>query len=458
MDIKNRSWMHLISLLILLAACQPATSTVPDSADYPAGEKAGDETTRPPATGAAPVEVPVAESGIDREREPQVTEEALAKLSAGNAQFAFDLFQALRSEEGNLFLSPYSISAALAMTHAGARGETAQQMAETLHFEHADEELHAAFNALDLHLTAGEPPAEETESLRLEVANSLWAQEGFPMEQHFLDLLAQHYGAGLRLVDYVSESGREAARQAINSWVERQTEGKIQDLIAKDVLTENTRLVLANAIYFLGKWVEPFVEAGEQPFTLLSGEQVNAPTMSRHTGTAYARGDSYRALALDYKGSNARMILLVPDAGQYEAFEASLDQERFEEIIAGLEATDVELTMPKFEFESAFGLNQTLEEMGMPAPFDPQVADFSGMSAEYGRQLYISAVIHKAFVAVDEEGTEAAAATAVVVGDEAVAPTPTISLTIDRPFLFAIQDAETGTVLFLGRVLDPTSG
>lgn len=425
--------------LIALAACQP------QPADPPA--------------------VPTTGSDANRELEPQVDDEALAQLSAGNSRFALDLFQTLRTEEGNLFFSPYSISVALAMTYAGAEGETAAQMADTLHFDLPDEALHPTFNALDLHLTPAEPPAEEgdegeeeDERFRLAIANSLWAQDGFPLEQTFLDLLARHYGAGLRLVDFLSEDGREEARAAINAWVERQTEGKIQDLIPQGALTQDTRLVLANAIYFLGKWVEPFEEADEQPFTLPDGQQVDAPMMSRRADTAYAQGDGYQALALDYKETAARMILLVPDAGRYDDFEASLDQERFAQIVAGLESTDVDLTMPKFEFESDFELSETLEEMGMPAPFALGGADFSGISAEADRDLYISAVIHKAFVAVDEEGTEAAAATGVVVGITSAPPPPAVSLTIDRPFLFAIQDAETGALLFLGRVLDPTAG
>jgi serpin B len=425
------SWMILF-LLLALAAC---------------GGPANDEPT------AEPPGVPVTGSDVEREPAPDVPGESLASLTQGNRRFAFDLFQALRDEDGNLFFSPYSISAALAMTYAGASGETAQQMAGTLHFELPDEELHAAFNALDQRRAATDVPADE-EPLRLEIANSLWAQEGFPFEQEFVDLLARHYGAGLRLVDFVDEAAREQARQAINDWVEQQTEDKIQELIAEGVLTPDTRLVLANAIYFLGKWVAPFAETGEQPFTLLSGEQVTVAMMSRRANTPYYEGDGFQALALDYQGGDARMILLVPDPGQYEAFETSLDEARFAEIVAALETTEARLVMPKFEFESEFQLNETLEEMGMPAPFDRAVADFSAMSAEFGRDLYISAVIHKAFVAVDEEGTEAAAATAVVIEVESA---PELNITVDGPFLFAIHDEGTGSVLFLGRVLDPRS-
>jgi serpin B len=422
-------WIILF-LLPVLAACGARSEDEPDAG--------------PPGTA-------VAVSAIEREPAPDLPGETIAALSQGNRQFAFDLFQALRAEEGNLFFSPYSISAALAMTYAGASGETAQQMAETLRFTLPNEELHAAFNALDQRLTAAEAAPDE-ERLRLEIANSLWAQEGFPFEESFVDLLARHYGAGLRLVDFVDDAAREQARQAINEWVEQQTKERIQELIAEGVLTPDTRLVLANAIYFLGKWVQPFADAGEQPFTLLTGEEVSVPMMSRRASMPILQGDGFLALALDYQGGDARMILLVPEPGQYEAFESSLDDARFAEIVAGLQTAEGRLVMPKFEFEAEFLLNETLEEMGMPAPFDRAAADFSAMSADYGRDLYISAVIHKAFVAVDEEGTEAAAATAVVVEVESA---PELHVTIDRPFLFAIEDADTGSVLFLGRVLEP---
>jgi serpin B len=422
-------WIILF-LLPVLAACGATSADEPDGG--------------PPGT-------VVAVSDIEREPAPDLPGETIAALSQGNRQFAFDLFQALRAEEGNLFFSPYSISAALAMTYAGASGETAQQMAETLRFTLLNEELHAAFNALDQRLTAAEAAPDE-ERLRLEIANSLWAQEGFPFEESFVDLLARHYGAGLRLVDFVDDAAREQARQAINEWVEQQTEERIQELIAEGVLTPDTRLVLANAIYFLGKWVQPFADAGEQPFTLLTGEEVSVPMMSRRASMPFLQGDGFLALALDYQGGDARMILLVPEPGQYEAFESSLDDARFAEIVAGLQTAEGRLVMPKFEFEAEFLLNETLEEMGMPAPFDRAAADFSAMSADYGLDLYISAVIHKAFVTVDEEGTEAAAATAVVVEVESA---PELHITIDRPFHFAIEDADTGSVLFLGRVLEP---
>ena len=449
MNGSSLSRIVLITFLLLAAACEPVE---PDAG--PAG------TDEPQAGGGSEGRArvatpwPVVASEVAREREPQVGEEALGALTAGNVAFAFELFDALRDEDGNLFFSPYSISAALAMTYAGARGETARQMAETLHFGLPEGELHPAFNALDLRLATGEPQPDE-DALRLEVANSLWAQEGFPIAQPFLDLLARHHGAGLRLVDYTGEAGRESARAAINNWVARQTEDKIQDLIPVGALSQYTRLVLANAIYFLGKWVTPFAEVGEQPFTLLNGQEVAVPMMSRQETTPYARGDGYEVVALNYRGGPARMLLLVPDRGEYEAFEAALDQDRFDEIVGDLGRSTVSLTMPGFEFESDFVLNEMLAEMGMPAPFEPKLADFSGMSADNEPRLFISAVIHKAFVAVDEEGTEAAAATAVVMSAEEAPPEPDARVTVDRPFLFAIQDGDTGTILFLGRVLDP---
>ncbi|MDX1665299.1 MAG: serpin family protein [Candidatus Promineifilaceae bacterium] len=441
----------LITLLFLLTACRlvepdlESSGTVEPQVNGDSAGEAGEVVATP---------WPIVASEVVREREPQVSEEALVALTEGNVAFSFDIFDELRHKEGNLFFSPYSISMALAMTYAGARGETARQMAETLHFALPEGELHPAINALDLSLAPAELEGEG-EALRLEVANSLWAQEGFPVAHPFLDLLARQYGAGLRLVDYTSEAGRETAREAINNWVARQTEDKIKELIPERTLSGYTRLVLANAIYFLGKWVAPFQEVGEQPFTLLNGQQVEVPMMAREETTPYARGDGYEVVALNYRGGPARMLVLVPDSGEYKAFEAALQQERFDEIVGSLERSYVSLTMPSFEFESDFVLNEVLEEMGMADPFKPELADFSGMSAKNEPGLYISAVIHKAFVAVDEEGTEAAAATAVVMGTEEEPPEPDARVTVDRPFLFAIQDSDTGTLLFLGRVLDP---
>ncbi|MGD9098925.1 MAG: serpin family protein [Anaerolineae bacterium] len=389
----------------------------------------------------------VASSKVQRAMTPSVSPADLADLVDGNSAFAFDLYQALRGQKGNLFYSPYSISLALAMTYAGARGETARQMAETLRFGLAQERLHPAFNALDLKLTG-----PHTEGFELNIANSLWGQHDYVFLSAFLDTLAENYGAGLRLLDFVNAP--EPSRQVINDWISQQTEEKIQDLIPAGGITPVTVLVLANAIYFNAEWLHPFAEdrTHDAPFYTLDGKQVTVPmmAMSEPQTLSYARGQGYKAVEMLYKGQEMSMLVVVPDEGQFEAFEAALDAAQVETIVSALAPNKVILRMPKFTYESEFGLAETLAGMGMPDAFGK--ADFSGMDGT--QNLFISDVFHKAFVAVDEAGTEAAAATAVVMSRLSL-PEYDVELTVDRPFVFMIRDVETGAILFVGRVVNP---
>lgn len=384
----------------------------------------------------------------------EVGPDELQALAEGNSAFAWDLYHLLSREDGNLFYSPYSISLALAMTYAGARGDTERQMAGTLHFDLSQSQLHPAFQALAAELASRSEGRQEDEGdrFRLNVANSLWGQEGYPFLPAFLDLLDSYYGAGLRRLDFAAAA--EAARQAINTWVEEQTEGRIKDLIQPGVIDSTTRLVLANAIYFNASWAYPFFEGAtaDGPFHLADGSEVTVPMMRLNEDLAYAAGDGYQAVELPYTGHQLSMVILLPDEGEMGTFEASLDAARVSEIVSGLARQQVMLTMPRFEFESEFSLGDTLAEMGMVDAFGG-AADFSGMAGN--RDLFISAVVHKAFVAVDEEGTEAAAATAVVVAELAM-PAEPVEMTVDRPFLFLIRDLDTGTLLFVGRVVDPS--
>jgi serpin B len=421
------------------------------------GEVAQPETqpvASPTAVGTEPAEqVEVAQSETRRVTSPAVPEADLAELVAGNSAFAFDLYQALRGSQDNLLYSPCSISLALAMTYSGARGETKQQMADTLSFTLPDDRLHPAFNALDLELAArGEDPhGGESSRFQLNIANAIWGQEGYAFLPGFLDVLAENYGAGLRLLDFVSAP--EESRLTINDWVSEQTEGKIPDLMPQDSIDESTRLVLTNAIYFNAGWAFPFEpqDTEEGTFYLLDGGEVTVPMMKQGQEFAYAEGEGYQAVSLPYGTSGVSMLLLVPQAGQFETFESSLNAERVDAIAKGLEPWGVILSMPKFDFESSFDLGETLAAMGMPDAFFSGVADFSGMTGS--PELFISAVVHKAFISVDEEGTEAAAATGVAMATSA--PPGPVELTIDRPFVFLIRDYETGAVLFVGRVMNP---
>lgn len=375
-----------------------------------------------------------------------VSGEELEELVKGKSEFAFELYQKIRDSGGNLFYSPYSISLALAMTYAGARGETERQMADTLNFTLPQERLHPAFNALDQSLAD-----RERENFVLNIANAFWSQENFHFKDEFLDTLALNYGASVRLLDFIRDP--ESARATINEWVENQTENKIEDLIPQGVINQLTRAVLTNAIYFNAAWKYPFPEGATRNdnFTLLDGKQVIVPMMSQTGSFRSAKGDGYQAIELPYQDENMSMLIILPTRNQFEKFEETLTAERVGGIVDDLKKGWVSLTMPKFKFETYINLSGVLADMGMPAAFNPEEADFSGMTGD--RSLFIHEVLHKAFVSVDEEGTEAAAATAVVMGVTSLPP----QISLDSPFIFMIRDNETGAILFMGRVLDPTA-
>jgi serpin B len=406
---------------------------------------------------AQPAAGEVLQSDKERITSPDVLTGEQALLVEGNSAFAFELYQALKEEGGNLFYSPYSISLALAMTYAGARGETAEQMADTLHFLLDQDKLHPAFNWLDAEIAGRGEGAEgkDGEGFRLNIVNAIWGQTDYEFLSDFLDVLADNYGAGLRILDFIGET--EKSRLIINEWVSNQTEGRIEDLISQGEISRWTVLVLTNAIYFNAAWEHPFNEGmtADGPFYFLDGGHVKVPMMKQTESFGYTDGKGYQAVELPYDGGELSMVILLPEASRFEAFEETLNAQRVDSIVSGLEHAEVALTMPQFEFDAEFKLNDTLAEMGMPDAFSPYDADFSEMTGKPG--LFISAVLHKAFVSVDEAGTEAAAATAVIVNRCSAAPEPAVKVTIDRPFIFLIRDIETGAVLFIGRVMNPST-
>ena len=401
-----------------------------------------------------PVAAGLVMSDKPRDTAPNISADDQAQLVAGNSAFAFDLYQALRQADGNLFYSPYSISTALAMTYAGARSETEQQMADTLHFTLSQDSLHPAFDNLSIQLGKRGQGAQgkDAKGFRLNIVNALWGQTGYTFLPAFLDVLAQNYGAGLRTLDFVKEP--EKSRVTINDWVSGQTEERIKDLIPQGAINDLTRLVLTNAIYFNAAWAHTFGKdmTKDGQFNLLDGSQVTVPMMKQTESFGYTNGEGYQALELPYDGNELSMVILLPDAGKFQTFEKAVNAEQVSKIIKGMEQTSVALTMPRFKFDSQFGLKNTLAAMGMPVAFTGD-ADFSGMTGN--RELLISDVIHKAFVSVDETGTEAAAATAVIVGLTAVPVEPPVTVTVDRPFVFLIRDIQTGAIIFVGRVLNP---
>ncbi len=403
---------------------------------------------------AQPASGEVLQSEKRRDTTPLASQADLAVLIEGNSDFAFDLYRAIKDKDGNLFYSPHSISLALAMTYAGARGETEQQMADTLRFLLPQASLHPAFNALDIELASRGEGAQgkDGQGFRLNTVNAIWGQKDYQFLTEFLDTLAENYGAGLRILDFIKVP--EEARLTINHWVSDRTEERIKDLIPPGAINSLTRLVLTNAIYFNAAWQYPFDGNVTQDgsFHPLNGGQVPVPMMRQTESFGYAEGDGYQAVELPYDGRELSMVVLLPRSGRFEEFESLLDARRVAAIIDDIGYRRVRLTMPRFEFESEFSLKQTLAAMGMPAAFSAE-ADFSGMTGN--RELLISDVIHKAFVSVDEAGTEAAAATAVIMALTALPPDGMVEVTLDRPFIFLIRDIETGAILFLGRVVDP---
>ncbi len=380
------------------------------------------------------------------------TNENLQTVVKGNNSFCFDLYQELKGEEGNLFFSPYSISTALAMTYAGARGQTEKQMAQVLHFSLTQELLHPAFSKLQSDLNR----IQKKGDVQLNIANSLWAQKSFQFLDTFIDLNKKYYGAGLYFVDFITK--REAARKKINDWVEKKTHDKIKELIKPPMLDSLTRLVLCNAIYFKGNWLSQFdsTKTTKTDFYVSPDKTIKVPMMSQRSDFRYKDFDKFCALELPYDGNDLSMIIFLPnEIDGLDEFEKDLTNDTVKiwiDELMGSHESEVLVSIPKFKTTCEFELSNTLYGMGMPSAFSLPPADFSGMTGT--KDLFISKVIHKAYVDVNEEGTEAAAATAVVMM-KSVAVKPLI-FRADHPFVFLIRENQTGSILFIGRIIDPT--
>lgn len=375
-----------------------------------------------------------------------------AEVTRGNNAFAVDLYGHLRQQNGNLFFSPESISTAFAMADAGARGETAAEMARVFHFTLPPDRLHPAMGALLAGMNAPHPGYE------LRVADALWAQQDARFMSAYLTAIESDYGAGFHRVDFKTQS--EAVRGTINQWVEQQTNNRIQNLIGPGVLSSRTRLVLTNAIYFKGTWRTPFEKAATQDgeFHVSSAQTITAPLMHRTGGYRYYDGGTFQELEIPYQGDELAMVAVLPkQTDGLTALEQQFTSAAAEQWIDKLApAQKVILTFPRFTMTQQFELSGTLGSMGMPQAFTP-AADFSGMTGK--PEFSISAAIHKAFIDVNEQGTEAAAATAIGMTAAAMrmpAPEPPpIVFRADHPFLFMIRDTKTGAILFMGRVEDP---
>jgi serpin B len=393
-------------------------------------------------------------------------------LVEGNTAFALDLYAHLSGTPGNLFFSPFSISTCLAMTYAGARGDTEMQMRQVLHFSQGQEGVPSSFDELlrqvnglekqaGPQLIAVSPPqlrelndAERREGIQLETANALWTQRDEPFLPAFLKTASDDYQADIQQADFKADS--DAARGEINRWVARKTHNKIQNILAPGNVDAQTRLVLANAIYFKGAWANPFnkVITAKEPFLISSNSQANALFMGQAENVSYSENQEFQALELPYKGHEQSMLILLPrqidGLGQLEK---QLSPAFLDRLLREMTRREIEIDVPKFKMESRFKLNDTLADMGMPDAFIWPKADFSGMNGN--KLLYISLVIHKAWVEVNEEGTEAAAAT--VVGVKVGSARRQLPVfRANHPFLFLIRDRRSGSLLFAGRVANPS--
>jgi len=368
----------------------------------------------------------------------------------GNTKFALNLYQKLKDTEGNLFLSPYSISTALAMTYAGARDNTAKQMAETMHFSLDQKQLHPAFAELRVTLNA----VQQRRKVTLHVANSLWPQKRYPFLKEYLCLTKKYYGVAITPVDY--KAARETASKMINKWVEDKTKKKIKDIIQPGVLDALTRLILVNAIYFKGNWASQFRKSATKdvPFYLTQKESVSVPMMNQEETFGYAEYENIQILKLPYIGYDLSMLVLLPKKIDGLAdLEKSLTADNLERWRNRLYNKEVYVFLPRFKMTSQFYLGEMLKSMGMTDAFNRTKANFLGMDGN-PNWLYIATVIHKAFVDVNEEGTEAVAATAVTTTSLIGGPPPKV-FRADHPFFFFIQDNTTGSILFIGRVVNP---
>ena len=385
------------------------------------------------------------------------TGSAVESVVNANDMFAFDIYKKLASEENeddNLFLSPFSISSALALTYEGAKGETADQIKSVFYFPDNINTLRYGYQDVNAGINAGDPDYE------LNVANALWAEETYPFLEDYINTAETYYSANTTNLDFINQP--EESRVTINDWVAGKTNNKIEDLIPEGMIDSMTRLVITNAIYFKGTWVLQFDKnmTTEADFTTPSGKIVTVEMMQRTDDDAiygYAETDDLQVLEMPYEnesGKKLSMIVLLPKENDLKVAEDVLTEDKFKEITGSIESQQVKVYFPKFKLETEYQLSDTLSEMGMPVAFTGS-ADFSGMDGTTG--LSISDVVHKAYVEVNEEGTEAAAATAVGIRLTAVAGEDLTPVFVaDHPFIFMIQDDETGNILFIGRVSNPS--
>lgn len=430
---------------MLAVACSSQTDGLSGSGGHDAGSGGGDAS----ATEAL--------SSLPRDTAPAPGSADLQELETDNAAFAFDLYSALGSgATENLFFSPYSISTAFAMTYTGAAGQTASEMAAAMHYTLPPARLGAALDWLDLQLAAraSAETADEGQPFALHAVNALWGEKTETWVPSFLDTLSVDYGAGMWLTDFTGDP--TGALSAINGWVSGETSGRIPTLLPPSAITSSTLFVIVNALYFQASWAQPFDPSLTlpAPFTRADGTVEMVSTMHQVSGFAYAQGNGYQVVELPYDGGEVAMDIILPAVGADAALDTLLTGPGFATILASTTPQQVALELPKFQVTApSFSLKAALQKLGMVTAWGSN-ADFSAMTPD---QVFLTNAYHQTYAKVDEQGTEAAAATGVVGGDGGLAPSPPVvyPMTIDHPFFVAIRDLPTGTILFAGKIVEP---
>lgn len=432
----NRLLLACLAAIFLLGACVPNVNEPEPTTNLPVEEK--DMLT----------------GKLDYNPSPQYTSEEAASLAVANNQFAFDLYQQLNSKQGNLLYSPYSLFQTLTMVYGGARGDTAAQMSDVLHYPISDDQLHRVSNALNVALSSKEGNSNEVDpTFTLQIANALWAMQNSHIEASYLDLLSGNYAAGMRTVDFAQS---QEAADLINLWAQEHTNNKIKEIANPSMFNANTRLALTNAVYFKGAWRFPFQEANtlKQPFTLLDGSQVEVDMMRISSEEFRSlKNDQIQLVELGYANSSMVMDLIAPVDGAWDSFSQTLTSGLLDDYLEQLSTNRVDLSLPKFRIETPeMDLIDPMQDLGMVDLFG-MGADLSGMTGD--KSLLISTLVQKAFIDVNEAGTEAAAVTIAVAQEKGMIPSEPITITFDSPFLFLIRDRETGAILFIGQLLQP---
>jgi len=364
-----------------------------------------------------------------------------------NNLLALDLYNKYKSKEGNLFFSPYSISSALAMTYEGAKGQTAEEMQAVLYLPDDKDKIHSDFVSIYNELNKAD------KSYKLNAANALWAQEDYPFVDEYFNVVDEYYDGKVTNLDFKTDA--ENSRVTINNWVEDKTNDKIKDLIPKGLIGSLTRLVLTNAIYFKANWSNQFdaEETTDGKFKLGSGEFVDSRMMHQTNNYNYGETNNLQILEMDYLGDDLSMIIILPKDNKLNQVENDFSKEKLEDWKKDMQTEKVRVTLPKFKFETKYFMAEDLKEMGMPTAFTWPGADFSGMDGT--KMLFISQVIHQTFIEVAEYGTEAAAATAVGMKAIGIPSEQPLLFRADHPFIFIIQQKDSGNILFMGRVEEP---